>query len=214
MMNPVLPCSCGPSFRENRAAERFRSPEPVPRRSLWNISRWMLTRRSRPYPAIAENAHIPTFGVPVERGQWEAVMVNHATVLIRLHGLNVPTDPVWSNRVRHVSWTGPKRKRPAGISWEELPQIDAVLVSHDYYDHVGALTQKRLEERFHPLFLVPPGLSPLPVRRCGAQARIREPDWRQSASLPSGAGETAITFTPARHYSGRSPFHKNADRFL
>lgn len=199
---------------ENRAAQRFHSPEPIPHRSHWSIIKWMLTRRPRPYPSVAENARIPSFHVPVERGQWEAVMVNHATILIRLHGLNVLTDPVWSGRVSPVAWMGPKRKRPAGIAWEDLPQVDAVLVSHDHYDHVDAPTLKRLEERFHPIFLVPLGLRPLLLRHCGAQAQIRELDWWESVPLPSGDVEATVTFTPARHYSGRSPFHGDANRSL
>lgn len=199
---------------ENRAEERFSSPEPIPRRSRRSMAKWMLTRRPRPYPAVAENAHVPSPDVPVERGQWEAVMVNHATILIRLHGLNVLTDPVWSDRVSPVSWMGPKRKRPAGIRWEELPPVDAVLVSHDHYDHLDIPTLKRLEERFHPVFLAPLGLRSLLVRHCGAQARICELDWWQSAALPSGGGTATVTFTPSRHYSGRSPFHGGANRSL
>lgn len=202
------------SSGENRGEERFLSPESIPRRSHWRIVKWMLTRRPRPYPAVTENACIPSLHVPVERGQWEAVMVNHATILIRLHGLNVLTAPVWSDRVSPVSWMGPKRKRPAGIPWDQLPQVHAVLISHDHYDHVDAPTLKRLEERFHPLFLAPLGLRSLLVRHCGAQAQIRELDWWQSAALPSGDEEVTVTFTPARHYSGRSPFRGNANRSL
>lgn len=203
-----------PSAGKKREAERFSCPEPIPHRSHWRIIRWMLTRRPRPYPAVAENEDYPCLHSPVGPGRWEATMVNHATILIRLHGLNVLTDPVWSDRVSPVSWMGPRRTRPAGIPWEELPRVNAVLISHDHYDHLDTPTLKRLEERFHPLFIVPLGLRPLLVRHCGAQARIRELDWWQSAILPSGEGETTVTFTPSRHYSGRSPFHRDANQSL
>ncbi len=118
----------------------------------------------------------PCRNTPVEPGQWEAVTINHATVLIRLHGLNVLTTPVWSDRVSPVSWLSPKRQRPSGIPWEALLQIDAVLISHNHDDHVDATTLKRLEKRFLSSSSLPQGL-PLPVLHCGARARIQEQDW-------------------------------------
>ncbi len=138
------------SAGEDRAAERFRSPEPIPHRIHGRIVQWMLIHRPRP-PRRDENEFRPCRNAPVEPGQWEAVTINHATVLIRLHGLNVLTPPVWSDRVSPVSWMSPKRQRPSGIPWEALLQIDAVLISHNHDDHVDAPTLKRLEKRFPPL---------------------------------------------------------------
>ena len=103
---------------EKRAAQRFHSPEPIPHRSHWSIVKWMLTRRPRPYPSVAENARIPSFHVPVDGGNGEAVMVNHATILIRLHGLNVLTDPV----------LGPAPREPRGMEW--APNGSGPRVSH------------------------------------------------------------------------------------
>lgn len=195
-------------------SQRFQSPEPIPHRSYGRVLRWMLTRKPRPYPIVEKNHDTPMLAHSVPPGAWDATLVNHATILLRLHGLNVLTDPVWSNRTSPVQWAGPKRTRPPGIPWDRLPRIDAVLVSHDHYDHCDLATLKRLEEKDHPLFIVPLGLARLLKRHCGGQAAVRELDWWQSATLPSPGAPVTVTLTPAKHYSGRSPFHSDANRSL
>ena len=70
--------------------------------------------------------------------------INHATTLIQMDGINILTDPIWSDRCSPVSWAGPKRHRPPGIRFEDLPPIDAVLISHNHYDHLDVPTLRRL----------------------------------------------------------------------
>src|SRR5215207_844352 len=73
-------------------------------------------------------------------GALRVTFVNHATVLIQTDSINILTDPVWSTRVSPVRWLGPKRHRPPGIRFEDLPPIDVVLLSHNHYDHMDLPT--------------------------------------------------------------------------
>ena len=98
-------------------------------------------------------------------------------MLIRTAGLNILTDPVWSDYTSPVQGFGPKRCRPAGITWDKLPRIDICLISHDHYDHFDADTVKRLAAEHNPLFIVPLGLGNLLKYHCGDDARIIEADW-------------------------------------
>src|SRR5205807_10116960 len=104
-------------------------------------------------------------------------------------GLNILTDPVWSKRVSPLPFVGPRRHRPPGIRFDDLPPIDAVLVSHNHYDHCDLPTLRRLEtvKRFAPL-----GTATL----IGAMAL----DWWQSAALRD---DITITLVPAQHFCAR-----------
>ena len=70
--------------------------------------------------------------------------IGHATFLIQLDGVNLLTDPHWSERASPLSFAGPRRVAPAGLGFEDLPRIDVVLISHDHYDHLDLPTVRRL----------------------------------------------------------------------
>ncbi|MBT9449387.1 MBL fold metallo-hydrolase [Akkermansia glycaniphila] len=180
----------------------FHVADEVEQGSFLRALEWFCFREPGPYPVVAVNEDVPELAGEVAPGGWEATMVNHSTVLLRLHGLNVLTDPVWSDRVSPVQWSGPKRCRPAGIAWEDLPKVDAVLLSHDHYDHFDVETLQRLVKRDNPLFIVPLGMKSLLEYHCG-RARVREIDWWQETAVETAAGPVAVTLTPAKHYSGR-----------
>jgi N-acyl-phosphatidylethanolamine-hydrolysing phospholipase D len=129
-----------------------------------------------------------------------ATWVGHASMLVQMGGLTLLTDPVLSNRVSPVSFAGPKRQVPPGLAAAELPHIDAVLISHNHYDHLDAASVKALAAQpgGPPLFVVPLGVKAW-FTDAGI-ANVTELDWWQSARL--GAAE--VVFVPAQHWSGRS----------
>lgn len=134
--------------------------------------------------------------------------IGHATALVQAGGLQVLTDPVFSERASPVSWAGPKRTRPPGVAMDDLPPIDVVVISHNHYDHLDKQSIQQLYERSQRLghataFLVPLGLKSL-LAGWGV-AGVQELDWWQSARV----GETDFFLTPVQHWSARGLFDRN-----
>ncbi len=135
----------------------------------------------------------------VEGAVLRVTFVGHSTVLIQTGGLNILTDPVWSERIGPVSWAGPKRHVTPGVKFEDLPPIDVVLISHDHYDHMDLPTLKELEERFHPAFFT--GLGNRKMLKDAGLSRVHEMDWWDSSKMGGGV---SVTFVPSQHFSSRS----------
>jgi N-acyl-phosphatidylethanolamine-hydrolysing phospholipase D len=129
--------------------------------------------------------------------------IGHATVLAQLGGLNILTDPVFSERVSPLSFIGPKRHVPPGLSLAQLPHIDVVLISHNHYDHLDESSVRALAAQIGglPLFVVPLGLKAWMAER-GIE-NVVELDWWQSHPVPSPAGTVDVVLTPVQHWSGR-----------
>ena len=140
----------------------------------------------------------------VTDGTVRITYIGHATFLIQMDGLNFLTDPVWANRSSPVSWAGPKRHSRPGLRLEELPSIDAVLVSHNHYDHLDLGTLSQLGKKGTPRLLVPLGNGCL-VRDTGILA-IDEMDWWQQVSLSSGV---TVTLVQSQHFSSRTLWDRN-----
>ncbi len=139
--------------------------------------------------------------------------MGHSSFLIEIDGVRLLVDPVWDQRASPVSWLGPKRFFAPPLRLEDLPPLDAVLISHDHYDHLGKETIRRLAglgaaERAR--WVTSLGVARR-LRGFGVAAdRIVELDWTQSTTVANVDGASlAITALPARHFSGRG-FH---DRF-
>ena len=109
--------------------------------------------------------------------------IGHATVLVQAGGLNILTDPIWSERASPFSFVGPKRVRAPGIRLQDLPKIDLVLISHNHYDHMDLPTLKRLWERDRPVIVTSLGNDTI-LRGAGVGARAL--DWGQSLPLRPG----------------------------
>ena len=148
----------------------------------------------------------PAGRVPLARPEWPevagdcaATWLGHSTVLLEIDGRRVLTDPVWSERVSPSAAVGPRRAHPVPVRLEELPPLDAVLISHDHYDHLDTATIDRLVGLQTAPFVVPLGVGSH-LRHWGVpEDRIVELDWGQSADLDG----LRLTCTEARHFSGR-----------
>ena len=124
--------------------------------------------------------------------------IGHSTLLVQLDGLNVVTDPHWGARASPVSWGGPRRLSPPGLAFEDLPQIDVVIISHDHYDHLDLATVKSLAEKHNPLFLVPLGLKAWFADN--GMSRVEELDWWQEHEYHG----VRFVCVPAQHFSQRT----------
>lgn len=130
----------------------------------------------------------------------------HASALVEIDGYRVLTDPVWSERVSPSRLVGPSRIHPVPVALTELPRVDAVVISHDHYDHLDADTVAALVTTQPAVFVVPIGIG-AHLRHWGVPGhRIVELDWGASYSLSAPDGdrpELTITCAEARHFSGR-----------
>jgi len=131
--------------------------------------------------------------------------VGHSSLLIEIDGKRILTDPVWSDRVSFTQSYGPKRFFQPPIALDNLPPLDAVLLSHDHYDHLDKDTMKFFAGKTIP-FYCSLGVSKY-LTKWGIQADfITEMDWGDSVII---GGDCVITTTPARHFSGRGILNRN-----
>jgi L-ascorbate metabolism protein UlaG (beta-lactamase superfamily) len=126
-------------------------------------------------------------------------MVGHATLLVQVAGLNILTDPVWSDRASPFQRAGPKRVTEPGIRFDCLPPVDAILLSHNHYDHLDLSTLERLHAAHTPLIVTPLGNDQI-VRARVPNARIETGDWHQRVALGT---EVEVAIVPANHWSAR-----------
>tara|TARA_B110000211_G_scaffold121550_1_gene140322 strand:- start:143 stop:1039 length:897 start_codon:yes stop_codon:yes gene_type:complete len=127
-----------------------------------------------------------------------AIWIGHATYLLNTGDVTVLTDPIFSKRASPVGWAGPERLIPPAMSIEQLPSIDAVIISHNHYDHLDLPSLKSLQKN-NPsmMILVPQGDKTLLDSQ--GLANVSQFRWWQTIKV----NETEFTFTPVQHWSGR-----------
>jgi N-acyl-phosphatidylethanolamine-hydrolysing phospholipase D len=132
--------------------------------------------------------------------------IGHITVLAQIGGLNILTDPVFSERCSPVQFAGPKRHTPAGLTLSQLPRIDVVLLSHNHYDHMdeGSLVALARQAGGSPLFITPLGHKHWFARH--GIHHVVELDWWETHVLgaTSQSARIPVTLTPAQHWSART----------
>ncbi len=182
---------------------RFRSEEPLDHGApeFW---KWILHRERGPWRDFTPTPPGPRPPDRVGNGALRVTFVNHSTVLVQMDGVNILTDPIWSERASPFAFVGPRRHRPPGLRFEDLPPIDVVLVSHNHYDHMDVPTLERLRDRDRPALFV--GLNNAEYLARRGVPHARDLDWWESSRLPSGVTVTAV---PVRHFSARSPFDRD-----
>jgi N-acyl-phosphatidylethanolamine-hydrolysing phospholipase D len=131
--------------------------------------------------------------------------IGHATALVQCGGLNVITDPVFSDRASPVSFAGPKRAQPPGIALADLPPIDVVLISHNHYDHLDVDSVRTISDRTngHALVLVPLGLKAYLEQR--GVRNVAELDWWDHRDVNG----VEFHLVPVQHWSARSLGDRN-----
>jgi N-acyl-phosphatidylethanolamine-hydrolysing phospholipase D len=159
----------------------------------------MVAPRAFDTPRVANDGRALREGAGSPTVTW----IGHATLLIQLDGLNILTDPQWSERASPVSWAGPRRLSAPGVAFEALPRIDVVVISHDHFDHLDLPTVKRIAAVHDALFLVPLGMKAW--LGDNGLTRVIELDWW---GVHEHAGVRFVC-APAQHFSQRTPWDRD-----
>ena len=184
---------------------RFFDANGMPPKSFADQWRWYRENNRAQWPAHVENEFADTPPARVDGNGWRISHVGHATNLIQTAGLNILTDPVWSERASPFTFAGPKRVCDPGIAFDKLPKIDIVLITHNHYDHLDAATLMRLHARDNPRMIVPLGNDTI-IKSYDSEMRAEAYDWNQRADLGNGLASTLL---PARHWSARGLRDRN-----
>ncbi|WP_373048608.1 MBL fold metallo-hydrolase [Vulgatibacter sp.] len=176
---------------------RFRPLQREETGGFLDALRWLATRKPGPWEKDEALQPGPPPPRHVEGSALRATFVGHATVLLQTEGMNLLTDPIWSERASPLPFVGPARVRQPGIRFADLPKIDAVLISHDHYDHFDRETIRKLAVVHRARFFVGLG-NGARLARQGIEAR--EMHWWEEAPL---GDRLRIACVPAQHFSGR-----------
>ncbi|TNE72317.1 MBL fold metallo-hydrolase [bacterium] len=194
--------------KRHHKKDGFKNNYPIDDHGFSSIIKWQ-------FSTMGKKGKVLSFPVEKNNPEWirnntsEPVVtwINHSTFLIQIDGVNILTDPIFSDRCSPVQWAGPKRTTPVGLALDSLPKIDFVIISHDHYDHLdtGSIEQIESIQKDNP----PVWFVPLKVKERLVDWGVKnvvEMDWWDSDSH-SGF---EIHCVPAQHFSGRSLSDRNS----
>jgi L-ascorbate metabolism protein UlaG (beta-lactamase superfamily) len=184
--------------------KRFINPGNVKAKGLTAVFRWLFTRKRTSWGKFLDDPYGEKPAARIDSGI-RITFINHSCFLIQTNGLNILTDPIYSERASPFSWSGPKRMRNPGVRYEDLPHIDVVLISHNHYDHLDMATLKKIAAQCHPRIFAALGIGKF-LRSHGISS-ITEMDWWSENWINDVAEIAAV---PAQHFSGRGMFDRDA----
>lgn len=199
MYNPhkVLPVS------DHFDGKKFFNPHTKEKFPYFRLLKWLIKRKEAKWPKWVKNSNAVKLPSSLKKSQIAVTFINHASFLIQTASLNIIIDPVYSKRVGPYSLIGPKRVRLPGIPFTQLPPINIVFISHNHYDHLDIKALKRIKEKHNPLFIT--GLGNKKLLNSHGIKNVIELDWWESYVYE----DTEVVFTPAQHFSSRTPFDRN-----
>ena len=202
-----------PNYRDGVFKNLADSPVMVPGKSLAVMGKFFLPggRRIPDAPLPATPATRATFDAPPADGL-RVTWLGHSTVLVEIEGRRVLFDPMWAERSSPSRWAGPKRFQPVPLPLSEVPELSAVVISHDHYDHLDKHAIQELA-RSQPSvpFFVALGVGAHLEKWGVAPERIHEHDWWEEDTAAGGA--LKLVCTPARHFSGRGLLDRNSTQW-
>jgi L-ascorbate metabolism protein UlaG (beta-lactamase superfamily) len=176
---------------------RFFSPGQPQDKGLVELARWQLGGGRKDWPESFPSPFRDR--PPASVDGLRVALIGHASFLIQVAGLNILTDPVFSERASPVAFAGPKRVNAPGIAFDDLPPIHAVLITHNHYDHLDLDSLAAIRHRHRPRVVAPLGNDAI-IRAEHPDIAVETRDWGGTVEL--GNGVTAH-LEPAYHWSAR-----------
>ena len=185
---------------------RFVNPNTeAPKHNLWDLILWRFGHYDEPHDLLPDNFIYPTQPKLFDSNLPSALWIGHDTFLIRVNGFTFLTDPLFSSYCSPIPIRSLERRHRPPLGIDELPHIDAVLISHNHYDHLDEKSVREIHTR-HPkaLWIVPNGVKRWFIRK-GIET-VCELSWGQFHSINDQCWVTAV---PAQHFSGRGLWDEN-----
>lgn len=201
--------ACATDYTDKRSSSKhfengeFKNLEKGPQKSFWKFLKMRMNTEWSDWPEWREISVAKNIKKKNVEDFIEVTPINHSTFLIQYRGLNILTDPIYSERCSPVQFAGPKRVHKPGIHFKDLPQIDLIIISHDHYDHLDLDTIENLVKRDKPKIYLGLGVG----ERLDSMENVIEMDWWDKVRFSQ---ELMINFVPVQHFSGRSLTDRNS----
>jgi L-ascorbate metabolism protein UlaG (beta-lactamase superfamily) len=178
---------------------RFFMPDAPADKSTGDLLRFLARTRYARWPRRVDNPPPSPVHRRVGGSALRVTTIGHASHLLQTRGLNILVDPVWSRRASPFAFAGPERVAPPGLPIDALPPLDAILITHNHYDHLDLATLETLRAT-NPCPIITPLGNDSIIRRRSAAFDVRAYDWGERVPL---SAEVAVTLVPCHHWSAR-----------